>query len=382
MAVESGLDPIRSARENMVGRVLQGFLSAIRIPDLLSFLCMLKKTGALTVDAAGFVKKIYLDSGEIIFASSSDPMENLGSFLVRRGKISEQQRAEAWSRVEPGKRQGRILVAMGLLTPNELWSTVQSQVLDIIYSIFPLNDGAFYFDETRDPHDEKITLAVSSGNIILEGVRRMDEWPRIRQMLPDDKAIPQRCPAEQRDHTIRLANGEQTIYELVDGERSVEEIVRQWRMEEFEALRALMTLVLARYVYVPDTKFVRQAVQEEDDYEVIANRVSLFNEISSMVVDCMKKRMTADSLGMHLRAVLESVSLPEIAGVELDASGRLDPNVILSNVAEYPADGRRLAVSNAMSTLLSALLLASDRHLDPAEKKTVLRVVEKLAKVP
>ena len=362
----------------MESHVLQGSLKAIRIPEVLTFLNYLKKSGILTVEGDGRTRKVYFNQGEMIFASSSDPGESLGSFLVRREKITPEQNLESVSQIEPGRRQGRILVAMGLLTPTELWNSVQAQVLEIIYALFPLKAGFFSFEEIEDPYEEKITLSHSATNILLEGVRRMDEWPRIKQMLPDDQAVPGIEPKESRDRDVDLMEGERHILSLVDGKRSVADILRKWPLEEFEARRALVTLIMARYVFIPQTTAALQKKQEEDS-AIIAGHIESFNDIASMVVGYLGRRLSPENLKGLMEGVQESVKIPELSGAGFDPQGRLDPRRLLSNVAEYPAERRRTAVAAALSSLLSSLLVASDLHLNLHEKKAILHMAEKMA---
>jgi hypothetical protein len=362
----------------MQDRILQGSIKAIRIPEVVTFLNYIKKTGVLTVEGDGRTRKVYFHNGEMAFASSSDPGESLGSFLVRRGKITQEQNLESVSQIAPGRRQGRILVAMGLLTPSELWENVQSQVLEIIYALFPLKSGFFQFEEMDESYEEKITLSHSATNIILEGVRRMDEWPRIKQMIPDDQAIPMLEPPETRDTEVELSEEERKVLELVDGTRSVAEIIRRWPLEEFEARRSLVTLIMARYVFIPQTTASLQR-QIEEDAVAIAGHVESFNEIASVVVSYLGKRLSAGNLRALIRHVSESVNVPELAGAEFDGQGHLDPRRLLSNVAEYPAERRKTAVAGALSALLSGLLVASDQYLNLNEKKAILRMAERMA---
>ena len=45
-----------------------------------------------------------------------------------------------------------FLVKAGLLTPKELYTVVQLQIRDIIYSIFNMDKGAFFFKDKDVSH--------------------------------------------------------------------------------------------------------------------------------------------------------------------------------------------------------------------------------------
>ena len=74
---------------------------------------------------------------------------------------------------------------LGYLTPKDLFWGVKYQVKEIIYSLFQLEDGECEFIEGDVPTDEVITLKMSMGNLIHEGVKRIDNWTRIRREMPD-----------------------------------------------------------------------------------------------------------------------------------------------------------------------------------------------------
>ena len=63
---------------------------------------------------------------------------------------------------------------MGALTPQELWSGVQSQVREIVFSVFQWDEGQFHFEESVLPEKERITLDLDVTALVLEGMRRMD----------------------------------------------------------------------------------------------------------------------------------------------------------------------------------------------------------------
>jgi len=102
------------------------------------------------------------------------------------------------------EKAGEILVQMGVLTPKQLWWAVKNQVLEIIYKIFSLSEGKFYFEEVDELKEEKIKLSTSTTNIIMEGIRRLDELPRIKELIPDDKVVPTLVPEEFRDNSVKV----------------------------------------------------------------------------------------------------------------------------------------------------------------------------------
>ena len=61
---------------------LAGRLGEISVTDLLSFFNMFRKTGILRFDLSGGIKDLYFQQGEIVFAASTFPDEDIGEVLL------------------------------------------------------------------------------------------------------------------------------------------------------------------------------------------------------------------------------------------------------------------------------------------------------------
>lgn len=352
----------------------QGKLKSISVPDLLTFIGMIKKNGILTVESGNVTRKFYWEKGELVFANSTHPDETLGSFLIRHGKITQEQNMKSGMLVEPGKRQGKILVQMGILTPKQLWWAVKNQVLEIIYGIFSLSDGTFFFEEIEEPTEEKIKLSTSTTNIIMEGIRRLDEWPRIKELIPDDTVVPTLVPPEFRDNQVKFQEGEIEVMNLVDGNRNIRDIVHVSPFEEFETLRILMSLLLARYIFIPGSS----ATQEEDveDVNTIKSLIEKYNRIFGELWNSLGEKILPKERQDLFDDIKNQVNEPVLEGPLFDARGHLPITVLMANVADYPQEKRVKVLSSSLDNLLSFLLFEASKHLDSAQKDSIYKLVE------
>lgn len=358
----------------MVEKVLQGKLKAVPIPDLLTFVSMVKKTGILYVEASDATRKLWWEKGELVFATSTHPDESLGSFLVRHGKITQEQNMKSGLLVEPGKRQGKILVQMGVLTPKQLWWAVKNQVLEIIYGIFSLGEGDFYFTEDEEPTEERIKLSTSTTNIIMEGIRRLDEWPRIKELIPDDMAVPRLVPPEFRDAAVKFHEGELEVMNLVDDDRNIREIIHVSPFEEFETLRILMALLLARYIHIPGSAV--PAEEDVEDVSAIENLIDQYNRIFGEIWKDLGEKMGQKERQDLFDEVKNSLGEVLLEGPFFDARGHLPPASLVANIADLPQEKRVKLLSLALENLLSFLLFESSKHLDAEQKSALYRLVE------
>lgn len=362
----------------MSDRILEGSLRAISMPDLLTFINLIKKTGVLTLHEGERTQKVFWEHGDIIFASSSDPEESLGAFLVRHGRITPEQNMKSGLMVEPGKRQGRILVQMGILTPKALWWAVKNQVLEIIYSVFSVHEGRFFFEETPEPYEEKIKLSTSTTNIVMEGIRRLDEWPRIKEIIPNDRIVPSLAPPDRRDKSVKFLGAEEDILALVDGERTVRDIIYLSNMEEFETLRLLMAFVLARYVRMPETQ-AGPGSEDEEDSLALETLVDAYNRVFTQIGAYLAVHISPMAVADLLESAFTSAESPILEGVHFDGEGRLDAHVLTANVAEFHVEERLKALGEGLNHLLSFLLFEASKHLGPEEKSALYKRVSELS---
>jgi len=228
-----------AARAN--GNGLQEF----QLHKILIDLHSVRKTGVLTVKTPVFIKKIYIENGEVIFASSTWKDDRLGEVLLKGGRITLEQYEESVRILKmSGKKQGTIFVELGYLTPKDLFWAVKYQVKEIIYSLFPLEYAEYEFVEVEVPQKEILTLKIHLGSLIYEGVKRVENFTRIKGELPDF-----RSPLSISISTSSLFEGiefsplQRSILALVDGKRSIIELVDHVPdARPFDVLRSLYVL--------------------------------------------------------------------------------------------------------------------------------------------
>jgi hypothetical protein len=83
----------------------------------------------------------------------------------------------------------------------------------------------------------------------MEGFRRVDEWRVVEEGLGSFESVLQAdSAAVQAVGVDRLAKPEQKLLEMIDGERTVREIIKQSHMSSFDACKILFQLIEARLV--------------------------------------------------------------------------------------------------------------------------------------
>jgi hypothetical protein len=214
-----------------------GNLRTMQLEELLQWLSQSKKSGTLEINSGKVEKRIYFKDGRIMSSSSSKPEEYLGHFLVSHGLISEMELSKAIELQEKTRTLlGKILVTTGALRENDLHRMLRFKAEESIYDIFAWTEADFRFLDDVLPESAMVPMSLDVTAIVMEGVQRVDEWRRIRQLIPTQEAI----PVVVRELDIDKARpGERRILELIDDDLTVEEIRLHTHSSEFHVCRVL-----------------------------------------------------------------------------------------------------------------------------------------------
>lgn len=207
----------------------------MQLSELLQWLSLGQKTGTLLIEGHGVEKRIYFQNGRINSSSSSDQREYLGHFLVSHGYITEEELKMAMEvQEESNILLGRILVMINAINETDLLRLMRKKAEESIYDIFLWEDGNFEFVDGELPDLKMVPLSLDVTGIIMEGMRRYDDWQRIRLRVSDNQCIPQIVQPLNLDE---LNEQEKLIVPYVDGERTIEAIALQTHNAEFNVAR-------------------------------------------------------------------------------------------------------------------------------------------------
>ena len=247
----------------------------MQLSELLQWLSMGQKTGTLLIEGHGVEKRVYFQGGRINSSSSSDQREYLGHFLVSHGYITEEELKMAMEvQEESNILLGKILVMINAISETDLLRLMRKKAEESIYDVFLWEEGNFEFVDGELPDLKMVPLTLDVTGIIMEGLRRYDEWQRIRLRVPDDKVVPQIIRPLNLDE---LNEQEKLMMPYIDGSRTIEEIALQTHNAEFSVARLVFeglgtgTLAL---VQAPAAKqaVAGGAVEVEDDAERFLQR--------------------------------------------------------------------------------------------------------------
>ena len=359
--------------------VLQGDLGGIQLPDVLSFVSMIRGQGRLVLKQRDMERTLLWKEGDIIFAQSNSLEHTLGKFLLRNGKITPDQYDESRRKVTATTRHGKVLVQMGAISPKDLWWGVKNQVLEIIYSLFSWKEGEFAFYATEDETlGERIVLQLNTSSVIMEGIRRLDESARIREKITSLDMVVTKLPGAAPDfEELEMSEAEIAVYNEIDGRMTVTELIGKSDLTEFEVTRILFQLLSARLIEVQhEERDARPIFLDVEDSPELLKIISTYNGMFGRLFDALVASVGEDPARDIFMTVLQNAETSELwSGVFFDQYGRFDENMLIANISELPFERRKAVLDDGLNTLLSVQLFEVSQHLDSAGKVDVFRYI-------
>lgn len=156
------------------------------LADVLIWLANRGKTGLLVVQRDYVRKEITVERGQAVRASSNDPREYLGQFLVNFGLITDEQLQRAFQTQQETKvLLGRILVMIGLVAEDQVARMLEYKIAETILDALRWDHGSFTFEDREARSDRpEIEISVPLVEVHREGAARAPMWEAFSTLFP------------------------------------------------------------------------------------------------------------------------------------------------------------------------------------------------------
>ncbi len=202
-------------------------------------------TGSLKLERAPLQKAVYFRDGQILFAASNDPKDQLASILVEEGKLGPDQMQVAQARVSAGNPLAKVLTELGYISQRELADAARVKVEKILTDLYTWTEGTYQF-ATKSLPKGAIDLNLSTPQLIYASIRRIQDRDWILRELGSLDAVLTSGPT--LDTFISETNADDEASEVLrhaDGIKSVTQIGALSSMGEFEVCKILAAGLVA-----------------------------------------------------------------------------------------------------------------------------------------
>jgi len=225
--------------------VFIGNISDTPLPKLISEINGMGITGRLSFDRGKINKQVFFKNGRPILVTSNILQEVLGRFLVRTGRITEEQYKTTLSKAKGfGKLHGQVMIQENILTPEELDDALRAQSRFRLFSLFKWNDGDYKFfkESFYDERDEYTDLTIP--DIILTGIRESYSLDRLISLLEPLRHLYLFPGVENTWRTDNTFDEQQQwLLSLCDGTHTVGDILELSPLDFLETHRVIYSAV-------------------------------------------------------------------------------------------------------------------------------------------
>jgi tetratricopeptide (TPR) repeat protein len=230
---------------------IKGSLKEASLADVCQLLSLGQKHGCLSVADGSRFGQIYFERGRITYARIVNRRDRLGDIMVRDGLLTQAQLDDVLKRQsrEPDRRVGELLVACEYITRDDLTRYIRLQIDEAIYHLFTWSRGNFFFEVDARPDEADIVVSINPETLLLEAARRVDEWSLIEKKIPSLDLLFDVEQQRLAHAGVELTPEQQRLAPCFDGMRTVQEVVDQTGMTEFDVGKALFGLIQAGFAH-------------------------------------------------------------------------------------------------------------------------------------
>jgi hypothetical protein len=238
------------------------------------------KTGGLHLNHDAEQALLFFDKGKLVMAARSDD-DQRAELLVRLGLLNADQLADARGRLSNSASLTQLLVDDQIIARDQLQSALQLHVEEAVYGLFGWPEGEFRFEQGQKPEPDAPTMPtpVPVENLIMEGVRRIDEWGRIKDRIPSTDMIVRFIdqPGEKAKG-VKLAPEEWRVFARINGKDSLADIAQKTNLVDFDVCRIVYGFLTAGLVEVlkkprVDTSTSGRVVETPKFKKSLVNRI-------------------------------------------------------------------------------------------------------------
>ncbi|MBF0111870.1 MAG: DUF4388 domain-containing protein [Desulfamplus sp.] len=262
---------------------LQGDFEGLFLTSILQLLCNDQKTGMLRVTSGDNECKVFFEEGTIVYATGSQKESRLGYILRRDGIISAEQLQKCLTLAREQKLSlGKILVDKGYVTMSTLKKYNTKQVEEILYSLLLWKKGKFEYKDIKLNLEGMVVTQLNPMKLILEASRRIDELSVLNTVITSENLVFKITGhVQNKEDEIRLNANEWRILSLIDGNRTIRQIVAQSGYDEFAVYKIIFSLNSYGLIEQKEEVQLSDGATGKEEYSAV---ITVYNDILQSVI--------------------------------------------------------------------------------------------------
>lgn len=357
-----------------------GRLKALSISDVLEFLRVLNRRGVLILREGGREVSAQVRDGHITALVSNQDVGILSEFLLRMGWITPEQHEAVAERERNGERPARVLIESGALTPKGVWEALRKQAQQIMNELFEWERGEFQFKEGQEIPGSSMDLGLPILEVVGEGIRSVRNTGLFVERMPSDQSVFESIPTAERKNSLPLEPHERYVLALVDGERSLTEVVRCSELGRMETLRVVFLLFSTGYLKMRAFPAPAPGASEQGLLPLIRR----YNEMFAFLHGYLVKEVGPIGEAILSRYLVDQRKQQPalLSEQKLGRDGTLDERLLQKSLRELGNGSGSERLVDGLNELLYAELLAIRRTLGSQHEGRAVQGLRELGLQP
>jgi Tfp pilus assembly protein PilF len=251
---------------------LSGYLKDKPLTNILREISESKITGWLSVVTEKLdIGNVYFSDGMIIYSNIANQQDRLGDDLVRRGILTENQlkRAIRIQEEMPDRLLGSIIHDLNLIPEDVLRDVLAERIKQSVTTLLAWDSGYYNFAYDRTPEEKYLPVSIDTMELVEIQEEKQSELEDIAEKIPDRNMVFQPITEIFFDlDTSQFSPEKQEVIPLIDGERTVNQIIADSSASDTDVLS-----LLAKLLDLGAIKIAEVSTEEEDNLAKIQSEL-------------------------------------------------------------------------------------------------------------
>ena len=206
---------------------MEGSIQEFSVPEILQFLSLHEADGVLKLKTKkeevdfGFKRGKITDAlhkGEKLFHSISE-------YIQRTGLIDPDTFKKYTDKAkELGLTLMEIIEKGEILSKREIEKIIAFKIQETTCEVLTWDEGKYSFEAGKKLYQHStFSVEIEPNTLVMEGMRRIDEWPLIEQALPDENIVLNKL--EQPEIDIEIGEDEKIILDKITESITLKDLV-------------------------------------------------------------------------------------------------------------------------------------------------------------
>ncbi len=230
----------------MIKRDIKGELDKDSLPVILHTLANRKLTGTLRLSSGDLHIELCVEDGKVVFALTNIthllPAEFLFEWEYIDLELYEELKSENILDFE-------TIREMKVIDGRRLTGIIRKQVREIIFEALSWRRGEYFFSYTPCSGRSKF-INLNLYDLLIRGLVREKDWDYMRRVLRPYTRVPVFDSSIDKEEAkgIKLTREESYVLRLIDGRRTLLDIIKESELSDFFTARILYAFILSRIV--------------------------------------------------------------------------------------------------------------------------------------